>query len=70
MYVSGNPKTKKAVKGMVKQRLLTRHDLIAVGLEPPAPSNGVVYLEGPHYPQPHRWYAKATIEDDVVIKLS
>lgn len=22
------------------------------------PDDGVVYLEGPHYPRPHRWYAQ------------
>lgn len=27
------------------------------GIFPTTP-NGTVYLEGPHYPQPHRWYAQ------------
>lgn len=33
------------------------------------PTNGEVYLEGPHYPEPHRWYAQATIENGVVVKV-
>jgi hypothetical protein len=26
-----------------------------------------VYLEGPWYPQPHRWYGKAKLGDDLCI---
>jgi len=28
--------------------------------------NGSVSLEGPHYPQPHKWYASATIENFII----
>jgi hypothetical protein len=28
-----------------------------------------VTLEGPHYPQPHRWYAEATVRDGVIVKV-
>jgi hypothetical protein len=34
------------------------------------PDNGTVYLEGPHYPKPHRWYATGTIENGRLIKIS
>jgi hypothetical protein len=27
---------------------------------------GKVYLEGPHYPKPHKWYATATLVNGVV----
>ena len=30
---------------------------------------GKVYLEGPHYPEPHRWYAEAWMKDGVVTKV-
>jgi hypothetical protein len=30
---------------------------------------GTVYLEGPHYPEPHRWYAQAELKDGIVIKV-
>lgn len=30
------------------------------------PSSGSVCIEGPHYPEPHRWYCSATIRDGIV----
>ncbi len=33
----------------------------------PEVKDGQVCLEGPHYPQPHRWYATAQIEDGVIV---
>ena len=27
-------------------------------------------IEGPHFPQPHRWYARCTIVDGEVVKVS
>ena len=30
---------------------------------------GTAYLEGPHYPEPHRWYAQVEVRDGVVIKV-
>ena len=33
------------------------------------PRNGTIYLEGPHYPEPHRWYAQAEVKDGVVVKV-
>jgi len=31
--------------------------------------NGNVCLEGPHYPQPHKWYAGAVIEKNYIVKI-
>lgn len=31
--------------------------------------NGQEFLEGPHYPEPHRWYAKVDVADSVVTKV-
>lgn len=31
---------------------------------------GKVYLEGPHYPQPHRWYAEGEMLNGILIKVS
>ena len=28
--------------------------------------NGTAYVEGPHYPEPHRWYATVTLENGVI----
>ena len=33
------------------------------------PRNGTVYLNGPHYPEPHRWYAQAEVKDGVIVKV-
>lgn len=34
------------------------------------PLEGVVYLEGPHYPKPHRWYLSGEAKDGYLVKLS
>tara|TARA_R110000751_G_C13760474_1_gene479200 strand:+ start:1330 stop:1542 length:213 start_codon:yes stop_codon:yes gene_type:complete len=34
----------------------------------PAETEGKIYLEGPHYPEPHRWYASAQVKDGIIIK--
>jgi hypothetical protein len=36
---------------------------------PDVPPNGTVCIEGPHYPEPHRWYATATLQNGVVVKV-
>jgi len=33
------------------------------------PDDGTVYLEGPHYPKPHTWYAQGTMKDGVLVKV-
>lgn len=33
------------------------------------PRDGWLTFEGPHYPQPHRWYAQALAKDGVIIKV-
>ena len=32
-------------------------------------TDGVVTLEGPHFPAMHTWYATATIADGVIVKI-
>ena len=34
------------------------------------PSDGRFSCEGPHYPQPHRWYASCVAKDGVIVKVS
>lgn len=68
MYTHINFNTKKELKEAVKQgRELTVYQ------EGPFGSNelqdGTVYLEGPHYPQPHRWYASAVLKDGIIISV-
>jgi len=68
MYAKVNFKSKKALKEAV-----TNGDQI--GYYQPGPfggneqQNGTIYLEGPHYPEPHRWYAQATVHDGVIVKV-
>jgi hypothetical protein len=66
MYVSPNFTSKKALKEAIKEG--KEVTVFAPGLGNP-PLNGTCSVEGPHYPKPHRWYAKVTIEKGRVIKV-
>ena len=33
----------------------------------PEVKDGTAFLEGPHYPKPHRWYASATVKGGVIV---
>jgi hypothetical protein len=33
------------------------------------PKDGTFCVEGPQYPEPHRWYATCTAKDGVIIKV-
>ena len=65
MYTDTNFKTKKALKEAVASG-----EQVAV-YQPggifPSQRDGTAYLEGPHYPEPHRWYASCKIKDGVII---
>ena len=65
MYTEINFKTKKALK-----------DAVASGKEVgtwqsggffPPKRNGSITLEGPHYPEAHRWYAQARVDENGII---
>lgn len=67
MYCSPNFTTKKALKTAVAEK----KEVTVFSPGPfPCPQNGKVSLEGPHYPQPHKWYATATVENGRVVKVS
>ena len=63
MYVSPNFQTKKALK-----EAIARGEQVTVFSPGPFPAkeNGTEFIEGPHYPQPHKWYAQVTVKDGVV----
>jgi hypothetical protein len=67
MYTSINFKSKKAFKDAVKEGKEVR--LYAPGLGSPA-ENGWETVEGPHYPEPHRWYARVEMKDGKVVKVT
>lgn len=65
-YAKGNPRTKKALKA-----------LVAAGNGPmledsgifPSVKNGVVTIEGPHFPEPHKYYARVEVKDGKIVKV-
>lgn len=65
-YASGNPKTKKALKDAIASGQKIR--IFSPGPFP-CPDNGKVVIEGPHYPQPHKWYASAIVKDGVIVSV-
>lgn len=68
MYTTRNFQTKKQLKEAVAAG--ERVTVFQPGpFATPAPDDGKVYLEGPHYPQPHRWYAEARLQDGVVVSV-
>jgi len=67
MYTTRNFKTKKELKAAVKAGEAIRVYQPG-GLSKP-PNNGWVFLEGPHYPLPHTWYAQAKLENGIVRKV-
>jgi hypothetical protein len=65
-YTDTNFKTKKALK----EAVAAGHRIGVFSPGPfPVASNGTVYLEGPHYPQPHKWYAQATVKNGIIVKI-
>lgn len=66
-YTSTNFKTKKALKEAV-----AAGKKISVWSPGPWPvaTDGNVSLEGPHYPEPHKWYASATLVNGIITKVS
>lgn len=66
MYTTINFKSKKALKEAVAQGKEVR--LFAPGLGSPK-DNGTEFVEGPHYPEPHKWYAQVEMKDGKVVKV-
>lgn len=67
MYTVTNYKSKKAMLTDVENGVRVR-----VYQPGPFPGtvNGVDCIEGPHYPQPHRWCARVLIRDGVIVRLA
>lgn len=66
-YTLKNFKTKKALR-----EAFAAGETIEVyqpGPFGPGVPDGWVSLEGPHYPEPHRWYARAKVHFGRVIEL-
>jgi hypothetical protein len=72
MYTEINFKTKKAFKEAIasgqKIRIYQPGGIFSPHEAEPNYS-GKAYIEGPHYPEPHRWYAEAEMKDGVIVKV-
>lgn len=66
MYVSPNFKTKKQLRDAIAQG--REVEVFSPGPFP-APENGTATIEGPHYPEPHRWYARDQVVNGLVTKV-
>lgn len=66
MYTTTNYPSKKKFKEAVKNG--ERVTLFSPGFGTPA-RDGKEFVEGPHYPKPHSWYAEVTMQDGVVVKV-
>jgi len=67
MYTEIDFQTKKALKEAV-----ARGDKV-MAYQPggvfPGTSTGTDTIEGPHYPKPHKWYARVRLENYQVVKV-
>lgn len=68
MYTTKNFKRKKELKEAV-----ANGEKIGVYQPGPfggnEPSDGEVFLEGPHYPAPHTWYASAILKNGYIVSV-
>lgn len=67
MYCNKNFKTKKALKEAVENG--EKHGVWGnqFGVQPQ--KEGKATLSGPHFPQPHKWYAEVELKDGYIIKV-
>lgn len=66
-YVDPDYPTKKAFKDAVAAGKL--HYPYNPGGMYPTPENGRVFIEGPHYPKPHKWYAECVVQNGVIVSV-
>lgn len=68
MYTTTNFKTKKALREAIANgEAVTYYQPGPFGGK--EPKDGTIFLEGPHYPEPHRWYAEAIARDGKIIRV-
>ena len=66
MYVSPNFKTKKALKEAIAAGKQVDYYQPGMGT---CPRDGTITVEGPHYPEPHRWYAQCTVREGKIVSV-
>ena len=66
MYVRPNYASKKLLKDAIKGGDAVE----AFSPGPfPCPTDGIVAIEGPHFPKAHSWYAQVKVEAGRVVKV-
>ena len=69
VYTSTNFKTKKALKEAVAAgKEVGVYQPNDMGFNSPS-STGEVSVEGPHYPEPHRWYARVRLVNGIITRV-
>ena len=75
MYTSKNFRSKKELKEAVQRYTAGEMGSFPVTYFQPGPfaghepMDGLIYLEGPHYPEAHKWYAQAEVENGVIVSV-
>lgn len=69
MYITQNPKSKaEAKRWLAAGKRLTIHQPGPFGGQEPT-DGWVSGIEGPHYPEPHRWYGSVLMQEGRIIKI-
>ena len=66
-YTTKNFKTKKSLREAIKAG--EKITVYQPGGITYTPHNGLVHLEGPHYPEPHRWYASGILKNGYLVSI-
>ena len=66
MYCQTNYLTKKSLKEAIKSGEKVRLKPEFVGA---TPTFGTVFVEGPHFPKPHSWYAQCELDNGCIVKI-
>ena len=66
MYVRPNYASKRLLKDAVEAGDTV--EVFSPGPSP-CPTDGIIAIEGPHYPSLHRWYAQVRVEAGRVVKV-
>jgi hypothetical protein len=72
MYANSNPKSKKELRERVAAAIAAGRKgepCHQPGPFGPGVRDGEHVCEGPHYPQPHRWYARVRVEGGLIVKV-
>jgi len=73
MYTKKNFKTKKLLKEAIADGKVVEVYQPGGLFNPPSAQpcfTGVVAIEGPHYPEPHKWYATAKLLNGSIVSVS